>query len=346
LRYSPHTYVPFQCKLEDMAQTLPNSAVEERMRWIKPYLSGKRSLIDIAEISPFNYRTLKRWVALYRKYGIKGLVPKSRRPHHHPNEYPEGLIDKIRKLRQKTQLGPDVLSILLKKEGARVSHSGIGKLLKREGLSRQKRRIQKKEKWIPKSTIPGELIEIDVVYVKKFRGNWLYQYTAIDSCTRWKYSWVTPEQSNRTAVLFLEKVIQNAPFQIKGIKTDNASIFTNRYTGYFKSTDPLKPKLHIFDSICLKYGIAHYLIDLGKPQQNGKVERSHRSDRERFWSRVQFKTLEELELKQKEYLKWYNTKCPHLGIQGLTPEEKLVSLQGTNVRYDSLTKLLYSYIIW
>lgn len=315
-----------------MAQTLPRDATEERLRWIKPYLGGKRSLKDISELSPFSYRTLKRWVSLFRRYGIEGLVPKSRKPNHHPNEYPGELIQKIRELRLKTQLGPDVLTILLKKEGIKASHSGIGKLLKREGLSRRKRRIQKKERWIPKNVIPGELVEIDVIYVRKFKGSWLYQFTAIDSCTRWKYSWVTPEQSNRTAVLFLEKVIKSAPFKILGIKTDNASIFTNRYTGYSKSTDPLNPRLHIFDTTCLKYGITHYLIDPGKPQQNGKVERSHRTDRERFWNRVKFRNLEELELKQKEYLLWYNTKCPHLGIQGLTPQEKLNSLQGTNVR--------------
>jgi len=271
-------------------------------------------------------------VALYRKHSLEGLMPKSRKPNSHPNQYPQWLAQKIRQLRLKTQLGPDVLAILLKREGIKASHSGIGKLLKREGLSRKRKRIQKKEKWVPKATVPGELVEIDVIYVRKFKGNWLYQFSAVDSCTRWKHSWVTPEQSNRTAVLFLEKVIQNAPFKIKGIKTDNASIFTNRYTGYSKSTDPMNPRLHIFDRVCLRYGITHYLIDPGKPQQNGKVERSHRTDRERFWSRVQFRDLEELELKQKEYLLWYNTKCPHLGIQGLTPEEKLNSLQGTNVR--------------
>ncbi|MDP2864535.1 MAG: helix-turn-helix domain-containing protein [bacterium] len=141
-----------------MAQTLPNNPEEERLRWIKPYLEGKIKLKNISEISPFSYRTLKRWVGTYRRSGIEGLKPKSRRPCHHPKEYSKWLIDKIRDLRQKTQLGPDVLSLLLQKQGLRVSHSGIGKLLKREGLSRQKRRIQKKTKWIPKSTIPGELI--------------------------------------------------------------------------------------------------------------------------------------------------------------------------------------------
>ena len=58
---------------------------------------------------------------------------------------------------------------------------------------------------------------------------------------------------------------------------------------------------------------------------------SPRTGGERFWNRIQFRDLEELELKQKEYLIWYNTKCPHLGIQGLSSEEKLTSLQETNV---------------
>jgi transposase len=99
-----------------MAQTLPSNATEERLRWIKPCLESKRSLKDISEISPFSYRTLKRWVANYRKYGIEGLMPKSRKPHSHPKEYPEWLRDKIREMRLKTQLGPDVLTILLKQK--------------------------------------------------------------------------------------------------------------------------------------------------------------------------------------------------------------------------------------
>lgn len=314
-----------------MAQTLPANAAEERLRWIQPYLEGKRLLKDISELSPFTYRTVKRWVSAYKKHGLEGLIPQSRKPHSHPKEYPEWMVQKIRLLRQKTELGPDILEILLKREGITASHSGIGKLLKREGLSRQRKRLQKKERWVPKNTIPGEIIEVDVAYAQRFKGNWLYQFTAIDACTRWRYLWVTSEQNNGTAVQFLEKLAAAAPFQIQGIKTDNGSIFTNRYTGYAKSTDPLRPRIHVFDQTCQKYGIVHYLIDPGKPQQQGKVERSHRTDRERFWRKVRFNTLPELREKQKEYLSWYNTECPHLGIQGLTPQEKLQSLQGTNV---------------
>lgn len=315
-----------------MAQTLPRDAAEERLRWIQPYLERKRSLKDLAELSPFDYRTLKRWVKAYKEKGLEGLIPQSRRPHFHPRQYSAEFIEHVRQLRQKTDLGPDILEILLKREGIQASHSGLGKLLKREGLSRRKRMLQKKERWVPRSTVPGEVVEIDVAYARKFKGDWLYQFTAVDSCTRWRHLRVNPEQNNGTAIKFLEQLVAAAPFKIQGVKTDNGSIFTNRYTGYAKSTDPLNPKLHAFDKKCQSLGIIHYLIDPGKPQQQGKVERSHRTDRERFWRKVEFKTLPELRQKQKEYLSWYNTECPHLGIKGLTPQEKLESLQGTNVR--------------
>ena len=96
---------------------------------------------------------------------------------------------------------------------------------------------------------------------------------------------------NSEAIDFLNKLIKIAPFRIRAIKTDNGSCFTNRYTGYLKSTDPLTPRIHALDLMCQKENIIHYLIDPGKPAQNGKVERSHRTDQEMFYDRQRFKTV-------------------------------------------------------
>ncbi len=90
-----------------------------------------------------------------------------------------------------------------------------------------------------------------------------------------------------------------AKFRIRTIKTDNGSCFTNRCTGYLKSTDPLNPRLHPFDLFCQKSNIIHYLINPGKPAQNGKVERSHRSDQKMFYNQVKFNTPEGLNYKLK-----------------------------------------------
>ncbi len=58
LGYSPHTDVPSHSTLGSMSQTLPHNAAQERLRWRKQYLEGQRTLKEMAEISPFHYRTL------------------------------------------------------------------------------------------------------------------------------------------------------------------------------------------------------------------------------------------------------------------------------------------------
>ncbi|PIV38404.1 MAG: IS481 family transposase, partial [Candidatus Portnoybacteria bacterium CG02_land_8_20_14_3_00_45_8] len=66
----------------------------------------------------------------------------------------------------------------------------------------------------------------------------------------------------------------------------------------------------------------HYLIDPGKPSQNGKVERSHRTDQEMFYDRNKFETLKDLERKIKSWNQEYNN-LEHCGLNGKTPNEML-----------------------
>ena len=128
--------------------------------------------------------------------------------------------------------------------------------------------------------------------------------------------------SNSNSIKFLEELVGIAPFRIRAIKTDNGSNFTNRYTGYLKSSDPFNPKLHGLDLLCQKYNIIHYLIDLGKHSQNGKVERSHRTDQEMFYERNKFKTLKDLKTKIRIWNNEYND-MEHCGLNGKTPNEIL-----------------------
>jgi transposase InsO family protein len=99
---------------------------------------------------------------------------------------------------------------------------------------------------------------------------------------------------NGSAIDFLKKVIKTAPFKTRAVKTDNGSCFTNRYVGYLKSTDPFNPRLHDFNIFCQRNNIIHYLIDPDKPAQNGKIERSHRSDQEMFYDRNRFKNIHQV----------------------------------------------------
>jgi len=209
------------------------------------------------------------------------------------------------------------------KEKIIVSDRLIGKILKSENLVRKYRVRKLRYKYIKVPLLAGELMEIDIKYVpKRVRNKRYYQFTAIDCASRWRYLKVYDGQFNGNAISFLKELMRIAPFLIKAVKTDNGMCFTNRYVGYLKSSDPMNPRLHSFDAFCGELGIEHYLIDPGKPAQNGKVERSHRTDQEMFYDRVQFKTIEELIFKLRAWNEEYNN-LEHCGLNGKTPNEML-----------------------
>ena len=153
-------------------------------------------------------------------------------------------------------------------------------------------------------------------------GKKYYQFTSIDCASRWRYLEIHENPSNFSAIKFLRKVIEVADFNIKAIKTDNGSCFTNRYTGYKKSADPTNPKIHVFDVECAKLGLEHYLIDPGKPAQNGHVEKSHGADQAKLYDQTVFRTVDELKYKLRLWNMYYND-LEHCSLNGLTPNQAL-----------------------
>ncbi len=313
---------------------MPKTIKEERLRWVLPIINKELKLKDVTKVCPHSQRSLERWTALYKRYGEEGLIPKSTRPKSHPNETKIRIKERIIELRKKTKKCALKLKWRLEKENILIHKNTIQKIIKTEGLVRKYRVRKLKYRYIKVPLSPGELVEIDVKFVPKTIANrQYYQFTAIDCATRWRYLEIYDDYSNFNSINFLEKVIRISPFRIRAIKTDNGSNFTNRYVGYAKSTDPMNPRLHAFDLVCQKKNIIHYLIDPGKPAQNGKVERSHRSDQEIFYDRNRFKTLSDLKRKLRIWNREYNN-LEHCGLNGKTPNEMLELLtiqEPTNV---------------
>lgn len=310
-------------RLVHMCTKLPNTIVEERLRWVLPIVNKELKLNEVVKLFPHGKRTLERWVANYKRDGISGLEPKSTKPKSHPNETPIRIKEEIISLRNKNGKCAIKLNCELNKIGINIGTRTIGKIIKYEGLVRKYRTRKLKIKYIRVPLLPGELVEIDIKYVPERIGRKrYYQFTAIDCASRWRYLKIYDDMGNGSVIAFLEELIGIADFRIRAIKTDNGSCFTNRYTGYSKSSDLLNPRLHALDILCQKLNIIHYLIDPGKPAQNGKVERSHRSDQESFYDNQKFATLEELNYKLKLWNMYYND-LEHCGINLMTPNQYL-----------------------
>lgn len=308
-----------------MCTKLPNNALEERLRWILPIINKEIKLVEAAKVFTGGKRTLERWVAAYEKNGEAGLTPKSTKPKSQPNETPIRIKERIIELRNETKLCAKKLNYKLKKENIEINDRTIGKIIKTEGLVRKYRIRKLKYKYIKIPLAKGDLVEIDIKYVpNRIKGKRYYQFTAIDCASRWRYLKIYDNMGSEEAILFTTELLKIAPFRIRAIKTDNGSCFTNRYTGYQKSADPLNPRLHPLDLFLMSRNILHYLIDPGKPAQNGHVERSHRTDQEMFYDRRKLKTVLGLKRAIKQWNINYNN-LEHCALNGLTPNEILLN---------------------
>jgi transposase InsO family protein len=280
-------------------------------------------LVEVSKVCPHSVRSLKRWKKAYEKHGMDGLVPKSTEPKTQPHETPIRIKEEVVTLRKQTGLCAQKLHWRLRKQGLNVPTRTIGKILKDEGLVRKYRVKKVKYKYLRAERQPGELLEMDVKYVPgPIQGLKYYQYTVIDTATRWRHLEVFDEQSTHHAIRMMEIVLKKFPHIVHGLKTDNHSTFTNYYVGTNKRSDVSVKTIHALDTWCRKHNIVHYLIDPGKPAQNGTVERSHREDEEKFYQRNRFKNVRDLKTKLRLWNEYCNN-LEHCSLDGKTPNEVL-----------------------
>lgn len=313
-----------------MAVHMAKTIKEERLRWVFPIVQKELRLVDVAKVCPHSQQSLERWVATYKREGEKALEPKSTEPKTQPKETPIWIKERVIEIRKQSKKCALKIHWQLQKEDIEINERTIGKILKKEELVRKYRVRKISYKYMRAERKPGELIEIDVKYVPGcIEGQRYFQYTAIDTSSRWRYLAVYNEQTTYRSITFLIEVMARFPHRIQAIKTDNGSIFTNYYLGTNKRSDLTVKTVHALDELCRKNNITHYLIDPGKPAQNGTVERSHREDEEKFYQQHQFKNLRELHKKLKLWNDYYNN-LEHCGLGGKTPNEFLTHYQLTN----------------
>lgn len=288
-----------------------------------PIINKEVRLVDSARVCPYGKRSLERWVAEYRKHGEAGLEPRSTEPKTYRVETPIWLKEKVIKIRTKTKKCALKIHWQLEKDGIKIDARTIGKILKKENLVCKYRVKKIKYKYIRAERKPGELLEIDVKHVPgPIENKRYYQYTAIDTASRWRHMAVYCEETTHHSILFLKEVMTIFPHRIMAVKTDNHSTFTNYYLGTNKRSDMTVKTIHALDKFCATNGMIHYLIDPGKPAQNGTVERSHGEDERKFYQKNTFKNIGDLKRKLRRWNMYYND-LEHCGLNGKTPNEYL-----------------------
>ena len=297
--------------------------ITQQMRYRESLIqyANKHGVTKASRVYNTNRQYIYRWMNRYDGT-IRSLANQSKKPKSHPNQHTKDELKLIKDMFAKNKdTGLVVLWVKLKQRGYTRSVSSLYHQLKKLELKFTTPKKKKKTKPKPyvQMTFPGERIQIDVKTVpsKCIVGQFkLYQYTAIDEFSRVRYLKIYGEKSTYTSYKFLLEVIKRFPFKICTVRTDNGPEFTKRLL----SKDP-KDKT-IFELGLKKNGIHHDLIKPYTPKHNGKVERSHRKDNERFYLSHRFYSLEDANKQLQVYLREYNN-LPMQPLNWKSPNEWL-----------------------
>ena len=298
--------------------------ITQQMRYRESLIkyANKHGVSKASRVYNVNRGYIYRWMKRYDGT-VRSLANLSKRPISHTNQHTLDELKLIKDMCYKNKdTGLVVLWIKLKQRGYTRSVSSLYHQLKKLQLkfNNPKKKIKNnKPKPYIQMTFPGERVQIDVKTVPSkciVHHEKLYQYTAIDEYSRFRYLKIYNEKSTYTSYKFLLEVVKHFKFRIYTIRTDNGLEFTKRLISN-NETDKT-----IFEHGLKKLGIAHDLIKPYTPKHNGKVERSHRKDNERFYATHRFYSLDDANKQLKVYLKEYNN-FPMQPLNWKSPNELL-----------------------
>lgn len=248
----------------------------------------------------------------------KSLLEKSHRPHSHPKQHTKEEHDLIMRYYSRNKDDKIVLWTKIREKGYNRSYAVMCQYIRRQGLEQEDNRIHRHNKPYQRADYPGQKVQIDVKYVPSYcvpTGNKYYQYTAVDECTRWTFREMYDEHSTYSSMDFLIKLVQNAPFPIREVQTDNGT----EWTAALLSSSG---KLTLFEQKLEEYGIKYHRIRVATPRHNGKVERQHRTDEARFYAKMRMYNLEDGRKQLRRYNAWSN-KIPKTCLKFMSPNEVL-----------------------
>jgi hypothetical protein len=218
----------------------------------------------------------------------KSLIERSHRPKSHPKQHKEEEKDLILRHYRHNKDDRILLWQTLCKKGYTRSYNSMNRVLLKWLGEEKRAEAKKKPKPYQRAEYPGQKVQIDVKFVPNrciSNGQKYYQFTAVDECTRWTFREMYDEHSSYSAKDFLEKFLKAAPFPIREAQTDNGTEFTNALL-----VVKAKHKT-LFEQALLDMDIIYHRIRVATPKHNGKVERQHRCDEVRFYSKLKMYSL-------------------------------------------------------
>jgi transposase InsO family protein len=272
--------------------------MDEKTAFIAECLRGELPMTALCEGYGISRDTGYRLLGRYREAGLGGLEPRSRAPHRHGMAMPEEVAKAIMSLRrQRPFWGPKKLrAVLQRRDPKRVwpAPSTIGDLLRRQGLSRPRRR-QRRAVPLTQPFLPVH--EPNDLWCIDFKG------------------WFRTADGQRCDPLTITDAVNQAFRELglpRAMRSDNGPPFAS------SSAAGGLTRLSVH---WVKLGIRLEHIDPGSPQQNGRHERMHATLKaETSWPAAA--TLAEQQARFDRFRNDFNDHRPHEALDQVPPTSR------------------------
>lgn len=292
------------------------SPMDQRTQFIADFLRGTLSVTELCALYDVSRKTGYKWIDRYLRQGPAGLEERPRRPHESPNRTAEEVVAALLEARRRhpTWGGKKLLTLVGKRHpNWDLPHrSTVCDILSRHGMvpkKRNRRRIGHPGKPTSSILAPNDLWCADFKGQFKIgNGRYCYPLTVTDSFSRFLLGC---QGLNSTSVEESKPVFTQL-FREYGlprrIRTDNGVPF---------ATNTLA-RLSRLSAWWVRLGVLPELIEPGKPQQNGRHERMHRTLKDET-TRPAAASLPAQQRKFNTFRHEFNNERPHEALDQQTP---------------------------
>ncbi len=248
--------------------------------------------------------TISKWVKKLETYGIHPIPTRSSRPKRHPKRISREVADAIAEKRLEIKRSAEVVHKELENDGVVVSLSTVKRTLDRRLLLNKRSPWKRRHLSVPRpnTKTAGDLVQIDTIHLQRPDGSKVYVFTILDVHSRYAYARAYERVNTWNAISFVRRAQAHAPFRFSMIQSDNGPEFSTNFTERIR--------------------ITHRHTRVRKPNDNAHLERFNRTVQEECFRGVSL-SVRELNKALRSYLRYYNERRLHFGIDLQTPQQLL-----------------------
>jgi len=288
---------------------------EERLRAVKLHLEEGFTQEMVGQEMGISSAAVYKWTRQYRLHGEEALKSQGRgkrRP-----KMPEPVRQKILELKQEEPTrGIKRISQLLRRVFfLKASAETVRRTLKEQGLVEpppKPRRNLVRPRFFERAT-PNQMWQTDI-FTFRLGGRYAYVIGFMDDYSRFIVGADLFRSHTAENVLEVFRVAAGEYQPPKEMLTDNGREYVN-WRGLTRFQAEMK-----------KNGTHHFKSRPHHPMTLGKIERFWETIWQEFLSRAQFESFDSARERIRLWIKYYNHKRPHQGIEGLCPADRFFEI--------------------